>query len=301
MILRHCPRQVDCPNLGHPRRRCWIGCGAGGFTLIELLVVIAIIAILAGLLLPSLTRTKTEAQGIGCMNNSRQLSLAWRMYASDNNDGLPAAEEGVAGVPEWTGGSWLDFTPDTPLNYDPSLSIMKSPLFTYGGKSLGIWKCPADHTVVIATTGGAQPRVRSISMNGFVGGPDPQDYGTGTPGAFKLFTKMGQITRPTQILVLLDERQETINDGWFGINTSGAPHDSTPADPASYYIWDYPAYYHNNAAGTAFADGHSEIHKWVDRRTIPPAGVTPNIDPPGTLSPNNADVAWLQSHASIPN
>ncbi len=272
-----------------------------GFTLIELLVVIAIIAILAAMLLPALASAKRKAAMTACISNQKQLVLAWRMYAEDNNDGLTGAQNGGFG-PEWTGGSFLDFAANNPIDYDPTLTIERSVLWPYCGKSLGIWKCPADNTTVLDTTGKRVPRVRSMSMNGFVGGPDPEGYGgTGTPGTFKTFAKLSQIVRPTQIMVLLDERQETINDGWFGINMVGAAYGTTAADPNSYNIWDYPAYYHNHAAGIAFADGHSEIHKWLDGRTIPPPGTTPNINPPGTLSPGNVDVAWIQAHATFAN
>ena len=142
---------------------------AGGFTLIELLVVIAIIAILAALLLPVLSKTKVKAQGIQCLSNTRQLSLAWRMYIEENSDGLPAADGAVPGVPEWDGGGFMDFTADNPVNYDITANMTKSPLWKYCGKSAGIWKCPADRSTVLK---GAVPvpRVRSVSVNCFMGG-----------------------------------------------------------------------------------------------------------------------------------
>src|SRR3981189_2253042 len=94
----------------------------GGFTLIELLVVIAIIAILAGLLLPALARAKMKAIGVQCMNNHRQLAIAWRMYTEDNHDVLLFASGAVvtdtAGV--WVSGN-LDFDPGNRSNYDPSI------------------------------------------------------------------------------------------------------------------------------------------------------------------------------------
>ena len=132
-------------------------------------------------------------------------------------------------------------------------------------------------------------------MNCFVGGPRP-DPNTGYSSvAWRLFDKLSEISQPTRVFVLLDEREDSINNGYFGINMRGYP---SPATAESFF--DFPAFYHDRAAGFAFVDGHSEIHQWVDPRTMRPIGRTSIVVLPGTASPNNADVCWLQDHTTIP-
>src|SRR5436309_14650003 len=147
------------------------------FTLVELLVVIAIISILAGLLLPGLAKAKTKGQGIQCLNNHRQLMLAWRMYNEDNTDKLLYASYDPSDPKKdpyvWVLGL-IDFDPANSSNWDVDRDIIKSPLWSYCGKSTGIWKCPADRSTITPVFGAFKgrnvPRVRSMSMNLWVGG-----------------------------------------------------------------------------------------------------------------------------------
>ena len=269
-----------------------------GFTLIELLVVIAIIAILAALLLPALTRTKRKAQGIYCMNNHRQLALAWRMYADDNQDRIPYASG--SDVANTTAGTWiagyLDNNAGNAYNWNPDLSIKISPLWKYCGNNLAIWKCPADHSFVIVN-GEAKPRVRSISMNWYLGGFGGLPAGLPGGDGWKLFLKTSDLGRMpvSKLFVLLDMREDSIDVGNFATKMDG--YSETVPDGAKYGFFDLPGIYHAGACGFSFADGHSEIRKWKDARTTPPLVPNGQVND-GFASPRNPDIAWLQDHSS---
>jgi prepilin-type N-terminal cleavage/methylation domain-containing protein/prepilin-type processing-associated H-X9-DG protein len=303
MNSRCCPCQLAGTNFKHTKSAHQIPrTTACGFTLIELLVVIAIIAILAALLLPVLNKAKVSAQGIQCMSNTRQMALAWRMYVENNSDGLPAADGAVPGVPEWDGGGFMDFAANNPVNFDITVNMTKSPLWKYCGQSTGIWKCPADQSTVLK--GAVRvPRVRSVSVNCFMGGEDGSAAFSGllaSNAKFRTFTKLASIPTPDNLYVFLDENEDSINNGWFGINMAGIPYAGVAANPSQYGFLDFPAYYHNNAAGFSFADGHSEIQKWVDGRTMPPVRDVTLVNLSGTPSAGNPDIEWIGLHASVP-
>ena len=272
---------------------------SGGFTLIELLVVIAIIAILAALLFPSLARAKAKARGILCLNNQRQLSLAWTMYVHDNNDVLPYASEDPVN-PVTYGYAWvvgtMDFDPNNRANWDPDVGVKKSILWPYCGNQLSIWKCPSDHSEVVVNRV-TRTRVRTVSMNLYLGGWGGTAGGWGPAvSRYQIYMRANELIDPgpARTFVFTDMREDSIDMGNFAVNMAGWPDK-----PNLQGFWDLPGFYHNRSGSYVFADGHSEFKHWVDPRTTPP--VKPGVGYPDRFnSPDNRDIVWLQERATRP-
>ncbi len=247
-----------------------------GFTLIELLVVIGVIGVLASMLLPALSRPKEKAQGVACLNNMKQLQLAWQTYADDNLDMIPALHSWVTGIMTY------DNNPD-------NTNIVKLLDAIPGGlgpnvKAARIYKCPADKSWV-EIDGQRFSRVRSYSMSAFMG----EECGC-MEDHFKVrfYSKTTDIRDPppSDVIVFVDEFEDSIRTGIF------LPF--LPRCDCSF--WEaLPGSRHNRACVFSFADGHVGFKKWSDPRTvkIPQRKIHQE-----EYAGDNSDFAWVRAHST---
>ncbi len=258
------------------------------FTLVELLVVIAIIGILAGMLLPALSRAKESGRTARCLNNHRQLVVGWTMYADANNGRLVCTVDDGDNVRQFT--NWVSGTianaqdaTNGALLVDPRCSLL-APWVPVAQ----VYKCPSDPSRY----------ARSVAMNNrldpvallrpfplVIGG-----YGTN----WLVYRRLPEVRAPSRVFVILDERYDSINEGNFAVDLSNTGTFDGNGAPNPYWWLDTPASYHNRAVVLSFADGHVERHPWLERTTLSPIGRTGFRHTAAT----DRDVAWLQYHTA---
>ncbi len=277
------------PSASETARRAGNG-GEPGFTLVELLVVIAIIAILAGLLLPALARAKSQAVSLGCLSNLKQLTACWHLYTVDNHDIVPPNNfvyDIISNQPLIQGGSWC--TNLAPFDSDPA-GIQNGALFQYN-QSLGIYRCPADKSMLEARDGTklSQPRLRSYNMSQSFNG-----YAAFKPKIYSnvpCFAKWTEVGNPdtTKCFVFLDVHEDEILDTEFGIWTQAYhPYGNT---------WlDVPANRHNQGCNFSFADGHAEHWRWIVPKVVSvPRGFIQSVTADEQADYNRIQTGFRQS------
>ena len=256
---------------GHPWRVPLLG-GVrggftGGFTLIELLVVIAIIAILASLLLPALSAARAKAQAIVCLNNLKQLQLAWIMYVEDHNDWLVpnnppsyyvvGPDGRIVPGPTWAWGDIRYGNPDG-TNIDYLMGQREGSLGPYV-KTHKIFKCPTDRSVTKLADDKSYPRVRSYSMNGNMGTRIADNGGTGASLTFLTRSELARAPR-SELLVFIDVHEDSLTTSIFSLDRD-----------RNWELWGHlPASRHSGSGVISYTDGHAEIHRWRDPRTLVP-------------------------------
>jgi len=249
-----------------------------GFSRADLLVTLAVLAALAAVQLPSLANSRHQANAALCLSSLDELTRAWRMYADDNEEVLVASGPGQ-NAPDWTGGDWTGGFPSRNCS-----NLICSPLWRYTRRDIRVFACP-DDPFTLSPNPRQGPHLRTRSMNSYLGGSSA--WFTPSSG-WRLFWNYADVEapKPADAWVLIDEREDSINDGSFVVDMTGYPNLQQTR------LIDFPADFHAQGAGISFADGHAELKTWLDARTLVRTRII------NTASPNNEEVRWLQERST---
>jgi prepilin-type processing-associated H-X9-DG protein len=256
------------------------------FTLVEALAIVAVLAIFGALLVPAFAQdNKTRVRDLRCMDNHAQLIESWLMYANDfedyvaNNYTIPGTESAInkwktTGVCDAWAPNVMTFTFGSAIDVNSTTNTALAQaglLAPYHQRDIEFYHCPADNFLSRQQkAAGWKSRLRSVGMNSNWGRTDPGESKAGNPASwtygapYRQWHRVSEVRKPAERYVFVDEHADSVNDGFFLVNWGG-PAGDYPGTSASGMWGDIPGFYHNNATPFGFADGHTELKKWLSR------------------------------------